>query len=416
MLTKRNAGVSSPEATFATLFLTGLNAPVSLVYLSSVGLVVVGLANGVVKLVVPEANAYRYLTLRTRGPEAPRSAYIDPESGSLIVTLGDRNVLMWDLRNLEVSQTGVDDGEEVVSEKFSFDRVHSFNTCRNAFLFQGGLKCLLIIRKAVNLYEMDFAPLLQMRKNATLLSNGNTASEESEELMQKKEIAPFAFASTETTEDSPRPKSNEHAINVSASELPCFFDRNYLVSVHAEKAGKFLINIRDWNSSDKRLIRSIPLNGSILNKLTPKSVQVFGDFLSAIWMFRQVLIWRISTGELVYKLYNSGHGPRIIALRLVKSRQVHTSTSNSDDVEHCRTDPGTFHAVTLGQSGRINLWHTGVIVQSLQIPKRMSNFFLGGPYFLEPELTKPNDIDSEAPKLKRVYFSDDTGVHVVAPI
>jgi len=410
------------------------------------GLVVIGSANGAVRLLFPRNSGdgaptsngvhpdqvavqvgekaepvdYSYVLLRNRSAEAVRTAYIDAKTGRLLVSVGDVNVLVWDLANLQPTHAGVGAKCEV----YAFDRHHAYGTCINSFLFQHEREFLLVIRNSVNVYWLRFdkhawtsdSPAVQqqlLQQEQQQKGHPDSRKESSISLgeddaeLARSVLAP-ASAVTRFTGPSGAvrelPEQGSDKLTTPVNTVPTAFDGKRIIFLRCDKPGEFLVDVRDWQDEDKAVLRTITIRCSLVNTVTPFGLHSIGDFLTGVVNFNTIKLWSIRTGRELYSLKGHAHLSRVLAVRLVDPppRLGRAQPAPSDD---------SVLIVSLGNDKVVVVWQDGRVLQRVALPARCAHFGMEGPYFLQPRFHR--DSSTEEVTMTSLLFNDDTGAHVL---
>ncbi len=447
------------EDSSVTLLVFGLNECTSSLYVGErSGLVAVGSANGAVRLVFPaldrdsggsgqpgdgetavpvrgSSRKFEFICLRSRSSEGIRSIYIDEDSGRLVATAGDSNVFVWDLTDLTPIGTSEPQGSHVVSQDaqcdlYAFDRTHTLGSCNNAFILQHERTVTLIVRNSVTMYTLKFPqgawPSLEKRQ--AQLNNGITAhasAKTSSKTSDNKEDGASVDRLGElgTGTNSPKlasaargssldqrvaPTHEESNVTTPINCVPCHFNGRHMVLLKQNDPGVFLLQIRDWDTEDKALVREIVSKRTAFNWLTPTCIQCLDDFVMAVVHFNTVRLWSIHTGKELYSLKGHGHLSRIVCAKLCWPRPADPDLHKADKLQD-GDESRVPYVVSIATDKRVFVWRNGRAVQNLPLPKGKANFALGVPYFMEPRFAQSDDGEW---RLVELYFNDDTGVHV----
>lgn len=344
-----------------TLATFAVNAPLSCLYVPDSGeFVAVGNANGGLRLFFMDSPGYKYVKLASQGIEGIRCMHYCPEEGALYVATGDRGVYTYDLQNLQADS---EDPGNAACEKVKYDRVHSYGTCSHSIVLNHGKLFLLVLVGAVRVYSIDFTKMVVKKTPA----RGDSQEEEEEGLV-------------------PEQDAIEH--KVESETTPCCFDGSVLVSLQHEKKRKWLITVVNWKD-DRKVIRNIPVRFVGKNALRPSHISLSGGVVAGVLNERTIKLWDISSGGVI-QTYTSSNN--VAALTLLSSPEAEAPV-----------------VLYISTQGLLRVCWKGEEMHALHLEQSKATFSLNLVYVVRAEVGwKGGRFE-----LKTVFYSDDTGVHVL---
>ena len=343
----------------ATLTTFAVNEPVSCIYAPEDGnFVAVGNASGALRLFFEENGGYRYVTLARKSVEGIRCMHFCAQEGALYVGTGDRGVYKYDLNDL---QPDTEEPGNAVCEKVRYDRVHSYGTCSHSFVLHHGKLFVLVLVGALTAYTIDFDKMVKHEPE-----KGRT-DEHAEGLV-------------------PEQQALEH--RVSAETTPCCFNGEVLVSITHSRKRTWTLSVMDWNDN-RKVVRDIPLHLYGKNALRPSHVSLLNGVVGAVLNEHTIKIWDIASGDMVTSFTSPG---KVVALVLIASPEALSPL-----------------VVLLSKRGAMRVYWKGEEVRCEQLDKSRAHFDLNLVYILQCQVAW----SGENVEFKKVFYSDDTGVHAL---